>query len=142
MGYTHYWRQHRDFTADEWAIVRMRVLNILDQAIVSGVDLANGLGEGKPKVGSEEIAFNGRGNDGHETAFFSKKKAPCPEWKSQAEYDAEGAFDFCKTARKPYDPVVVSVLHFLATEFPEVITVSSDGADEGVPVEDSQFYSP
>ena len=48
-------------------------------------------------------------------------------------------FDFCKTARKPYDTIVVAILWFLQREFPDHILVSSDGdiddfqSDEGKP---------
>jgi len=140
MGYTHYWNQRRDFTDDEWKRVQMGVRNILTSAEVDEIPLGNGMGEGTPVIEADHISFNGLGDDGHETCYLSRKQPPCPEWKSQADYDQRGAFDFCKTARKPYDPVVVSVLNFLVTEFPSVISASSDGADEGLPVEDSHYY--
>ena len=95
MGYTHYWRQQRDFTDTEWQeLTRLAKLIIADN---EGI-LSDGFGEGgKPEVNGEHIWFNGLGEDSHETFCITKKKP-------------EEDFQFCKTARKPYDKYVVAVL--------------------------------
>ena len=95
MGYTHYWRQLRDFTDTEWQeLTRLTNLIIADN---EGI-LSDGFGEGgKPEVNGEHIWFNGLGEDSHETFRITKKKP-------------EEDFEFCKTARKPYDKYVVAVL--------------------------------
>ncbi len=41
-------------------------------------------------------------------------------------------FAFCKTARKPYDPVVVSILVAARDIAPDAIRISSDGGDEAL----------
>ena len=94
MGYTHYWRQNRDFTDAEWEeFVRLTNLIIADN---EGI-LSDGFGDGgKPEVNGDRVCFNGLGEDSHETFLITKKKGE--------------TFDFCKTARKPYDKYVVAVL--------------------------------
>ncbi len=140
MGYTHYWRQYRDFTDKEWEKVAAGVTDILDRATAEGIALGDGMGEGDPEFKDGEILFNGAGEEAYETLYLSKIREPRPSWVSTLDYERSGAHGFCKTARRPYDPVVVSVLNFLATEFPAVVGVASDGAEEGIPTEDSQFY--
>lgn len=64
----------------------------------------------EPVFSEHEIRFNGVWDLGHETFYLSTKRSD---------------FEFCKTARKPYDTVVVAILCLLHhhTE----IEVSSDG---------------
>ena len=109
MGYTHYWRQQRDFTDTEWQeLTRLAKLITADgQGILAKeYDERNS----KPTIDSEHIRFNGIGEDGHETFLITKKKRAKREYEEQEAYDKEGAFDFCKTAHKPYDKYVVAVL--------------------------------
>lgn len=61
-----------------------------------GIDLQAEHNEPKPaKVLKTIIRFNGVEDDGHETFYLPKKKR---------------SFNFCKTARKPYDIAVAMVL--------------------------------
>ena len=123
MGYTHYWRQLRDFTDTEWQeLTRLAKLIIADN---EGT-LSDGFGDGgKPEVNGEHIWFNGLGEDSHETFRITKKKP-------------EEDFEFCKTARKPYDKYVVAVLCALynieVKEWPlgdgKIMSISSDGNTE------------
>ena len=108
MGYTHYWRQLRDFTDTEWQeLTRLTNLIIADN---EGI-LSAGFGEGgKPEVNGEHIWFNGLGEDSHETFRITKKKRAKEDYEEQEAYDRRGAFEFCKTAHKPYDKYVVAVL--------------------------------
>ena len=108
MGYTHYWRQLRDFTDTEWQeLTRLTNLIIADN---EGI-LSDGFGEGgKPEVNGEHIWFNGLGEDSHETFRITKKKRAKEDYEEQEAYDRQGAFEFCKTAHKPYDKYVVAVL--------------------------------
>jgi hypothetical protein len=48
-----------------------------------------------PFLGERQIQFNGVGDDSHETFHLTK---------------ASQDFEFCKTAMKPYDDVVVAVM--------------------------------
>lgn len=116
MGYTHYWNPTRGFSDSEWVQLRDFVPSLFQVAGESGVALGNGIGRtgSEPVVDDEVIAFNGIGENGYET-FMLKK-------------DGTG-FAFCKTARKPYDAVVVAVL-VRASEISDGFMWSSDGDNE------------
>ena len=136
MGYTHYWRQLRDFTDTEWQeLTRLTNLIIADN---EGI-LSDGFGEGgKPEVNGEHIWFNGLGEDSHETFRITKKKRAKEDYEEQEAYDRQGAFEFCKTAHKPYDKYVVAVLCALynmeVKVWPlgdgKIMSISSDGNTE------------
>ena len=130
MGYTHYWRQHRDFNDTEWRVItRLAKLITADGlgVLAHHPDAINGdeyYGEKEDDVfiiDNEQIRFNGIGEDGHETFLITKKKPK------------EG-FQFCKTARKPYDKYVVAVLcaiyHVYLQMEKTVMNISSDGNTE------------
>jgi len=133
MGYTHYWRQLRDFTDTEWQeLTRLAKLITADG---QGI-LANEYDEenSKPTIDSEQIRFNGKGEDGHETFIITKKKRAKRQYEEQEAYDRQGAFEFCKTAHKPYDKYVTAVLCALHNmkikldeEKPPVLYIRSDG---------------
>ena len=128
MGYTHYWRQKRDFTEQEWiGVARIAKAIFQDQShIVAGWD-----GNGDPEVDMEHISFNGVGRyDSHESCTFTRLMEEKPEWIRQEVYDREGSFNFCKTARKPYDIVVVHLLGYISRVYPDIIVPSSDGGDK------------
>jgi hypothetical protein len=118
MGYTHYWHQNDDFTDNEWSEIK-KVFNQLHT--LWGEDLRGGLGEGHPECTDEVVRFNGVRAlwFDHET-FSLNKKAP------------ESGFGCCKTNRKPYDIVVVTLL----AHVDQIISdrkrfrISSDGGDE------------
>ena len=63
------------------------------------------------EISKECIQFNGIGDEGHETFVLFPKSGP---------------FEFCKTARKPYDLAVSSVM-ILASLLSEKGQISSDG---------------
>ena len=131
MGYTHYWRQLRDFTDTEWQEL-MRLTKLITAS--SGRDII--LSEFN--INNEEIRFNGYGEEGHETFLITKKKRAKADYEEQEAYDRQGAFDFCKTAQKPYDKYVVAVLCALynieVKEWPlgdgKIMSISSDGNTE------------
>ena len=113
MGYTHYWRQLRDFTDTEW-----NELARLTRLITEGWPARNltaTLDPAEFNIDNEEIRFNGIGEDGHETFILTKKKRAKMDYEEQEAYDRQGAFEFCKTAQKPYDKYVVAVLCALYT---------------------------
>ena len=132
MGYTHYWRQLRDFTDTEW-----NELARLTRLITEGWPARNltaTLDPAEFNIDNEEIRFNGIGEDGHETFILTKKKRAKMDYEEQEAYDRQGAFEFCKTARKPYDKYVVAVLCALSNmkikldqEKHPVLYISSDG---------------
>ena len=129
MGYTHYWRQLRDFTDTEW-----NELARLTKLITVGVSTTVTLDPAEFNIDNEEIRFNGIGEDGHETFILTKKKRAKMDYEEQEAYDRQGAFEFCKTAQKPYDKYVVAVLCALSNmkikldqEKHPVLYISSDG---------------
>ena len=131
MGYTHYWRQLRDFTDTEWQEL-MRLTKLITAS--SGRDII--LSEFN--INNEEIRFNGYGEEGHETFLITKKKRAKRQYEEQEAYDRQGAFEFCKTAHKPYDKYVVAVLCALynmeVKDWPlgdgKIMSISSDGNTE------------
>jgi hypothetical protein len=79
--------------------------------IIKGLD-----GTGEPTFDEKEISFNG--DDATEMSHES----------FMITADDLKEFDFCKTARKPYDLLVCACLLSFYTHFPkEVFSVSSDG---------------
>jgi hypothetical protein len=69
------------------------------------------------------IRFNGWKDEGHETFLVTREMPEIPDWSS----DKSASFDFCKTARKPYDLAVCLVLLSMKRHAPESVRVSSDG---------------
>tara|TARA_R100001129_G_scaffold172045_1_gene142467 strand:+ start:20 stop:553 length:534 start_codon:yes stop_codon:yes gene_type:complete len=133
MGYTHYWRQLRDFTDTEWQeLTRLAKLITADGR---GVLARHPYDEHALTIDDESIYFNGIGDEGHETFCITKKKRPKADYEEQEAYDRQGAFEFCKTAHKPYDKYVVAVLCALynieVKEWPlgdgKIMSISSDG---------------
>jgi hypothetical protein len=111
MGYTHYFDQQRDLTATEFAQIGEAARKIIAKSnvrIVREYDLPDEL----PEITDEFIAFNGVGNDGHETMWLQPK--------------SEG-FAFCKTARKPYDVAVVALLCAVHAIAPDAYRIGADG---------------
>jgi|TARA_R100001594_G_scaffold120183_1_gene155759 hypothetical protein len=130
MGYTHYWRQLRDFTDTEW-----QELTRLTKLITVGARATALLDPDEFNIDNEEIRFNGVRDDAHETFLITKKKRLKADYEEQEAYDRQGAFDFCKTAHKPYDKYVTAVLCALynikVEEWPlgdgKIMSISSDG---------------
>jgi hypothetical protein len=123
MGYTHYWERTRQLTKSEMLDIGAKVRNIIHEAEGKPTSTAGGYhtepvqiggssGEGSPDITKDGVLLNGVGELGHETFCI----------------EPEQGSDFCKTARKPYDVVVVACLTFLATDYG--FRVSSDGDHE------------
>lgn len=113
MGYTHYWNGNgskRDVSkfAEFSTVARIAI----DLATSRGIELGDLMGEGgEPEVTEKRVAFNGVGDDSHESFVVTPDQTD---------------FEFCKTNYKPYDVVVVAVLVLFKHFFPE-IKFSSDG---------------
>lgn len=117
MGYTRYWsRTSKKVDTDLVEAVN----EILDDCKVKGIIIKNGIGESEPIVEVGRILFNGnRETDlDHETFYITND-------------DVDSDFEFCKTARKPYDYAVREVLK-VAEELGYVYNVSDDGDNEAV----------
>lgn len=112
MGYTHYFRP------DNCEVIDPKALEIIEALIKEGTEkgilcLEYDTPELPPLVTPEEIRFNGKGDDGHETFVYTPK--------SNTHYRG-----FCKTARKPYDIYVQKVLLTLKHFHPDM-ELDSDG---------------
>jgi hypothetical protein len=114
MGYTHYWTQRRNFSKAEWEVVLEDIGAILTYAQHDGgIPLADCQGDHgtSPEITSEKIWFNGLGEDSHEAMCINRTRVRVEEWQRPEQL----GWDFCKTARKPYDPVVIACLCYLST---------------------------
>ena len=114
MGYTHFWKGTR------FPIHEKDMDDALQDMSKLGADpdvqsiLAGCRGEGEPIFTQEHVAFNGKSDDSHEPFIIDSG------WR--------GRFNFTKTARKPYDTVVVACLIILKHYLGRSVEVSSDGA--------------
>lgn len=106
MGYTHYWEGSE---VDEQAVKEAE--NIIKS---SGVTIKGWDGEEDPVVTVGEIRINGDASMDHDHETF------------HVGHGLNAGFEFCKTARKPYDRVVGAILIALFVR-DEVTDLSSDG---------------
>jgi ABC-type glycerol-3-phosphate transport system substrate-binding protein len=109
MGYTHYWlgKKSTDANWNEFTAACKKLhANLPANTNSAGgyheddpLEIAGGDGDGEPFFGNRTVCFNGKDDArdlGHET--FRIDKNPAEPW------------NFCKTARKPYDLLVVACL--------------------------------
>ena len=116
MGYTHYFEQLRPLTENEFSELVKVTKRIIKLANDDGIEICDGNGNGEPIITDELIQLNGssHNDNDHETFMIQRDK----------KYG-----DFCKTARKPYDAVVVSILHYMKHCISDAYDISSDGDD-------------
>lgn len=129
MGYTHYWNQIKELPLEEWQMFAADVRLALDSPII-----ANGFGEEgtKPTIDDNEVWFNGKEGTGYETVRIvrisdDREPSGWPERSLDRPH-----FNFTKTARKAYDPIVVDVLILAEYWFYPLLEVKSDGDWEKV----------
>jgi hypothetical protein len=112
MGYTHYFEQIGQAPTDQqWEQIVAETQQILHKykKIVCFEDDQPDL---PPQVDERIIRFNGKNGLGYETFFLDR---------------FQRGFEFCKTARKPYDAPVVEVLKVVKKIAPTWLKLSSDG---------------
>lgn len=127
MGYTHYFR-HGNATNEAWDKIisdcKRLYENMPKHSTSSGacysleplkIDDQDG---GEPIFDNERILFNGAGYEDadHETFIINKIN--------------NDEFEFCKTARKPYDLMVQACLIVYHHHSPDTIDVGSDGDND------------
>lgn len=80
--------------------------------------LAGGNGKGQPTINDELVLFNGedKDNNSHESFYIS--------------LDEAGQWDFCKTARKPYDTAVCLALLSFKAAFGDDFGFTSNGGEK------------
>ena len=104
MGYTHYWTPSKKKTKNDTYKLFMNyfncMLDIIPDEIIVGTSTR------------QHLAFNGKDENSHETIVLN--------------FTGKGEWNFCKTACKPYDKLVVACL-LLAEELGINESWSSDG---------------
>jgi len=117
MGYTHYF-QKVGTTRDDALRFEMfanGARTIIEYATkYDNIQIADGMGDelDKWEITNEMIRFNGYGADAHETFYWNIN---------------ESGFNFCKTARKPYDAVITACLIHLKECYGSAVNIGSDG---------------
>lgn len=120
MAYSHYWefKGHiapKDLENGENKFARAAELirKAYNKVTEMGIEIADGTGEGgEPTISDSEIYFNGKGDESYETFAI---RADDGEW------------NFCKTARRPYDLLVCVSLLAFKEAFGEDFSYKSDG---------------
>lgn len=108
MGYSHYFKAIKPVPDDKWDAV----LEAKDKIVKFASDF----------VDIDDLSFlkdiniNGVGDDAHENLYID------PE--------ALSPFSFCKTARKPYDVVIVAILCVINDICGDCFKITSDGDRE------------
>lgn len=111
MGYTHYWTSNGSHDPLPQSALDT-IEGVLQPAYQAGIIQREYDDSRPPLITATEIRFNGVGDLGHETFCFDSRDA-LPS-------------DACKTARKPYDELVMKVLLILAYYRPG-FELNSDG---------------
>jgi hypothetical protein len=128
MGYTHYVNRPVKNAGSAYMFGKLALdaKKICDWANENGIRVRNYAGEGEPEFNESYFAFNG---DGHGENDYSHETFHWDGIPTQVEWRKEEKdyFDFCKTARKPYDAVVTAVLIRAKHIYGSCVSVSSDG---------------
>lgn len=93
----------------------------------SGIVIRGGQGEGNPEITPTSIWFNGDGSQGLDHETFGIQPFDMGGFQSFDEIQKDGAFGFCKTARKPYDLLVCVSLMILKHNLGSDLRIASDG---------------
>ena len=113
MGYTHYFETVETIDKNTWKQITDGFGKILTTTNVR-ICGSDGHTDTPIKINENLISFNGFSSDSHETMVLQREKS---DW------------NFCKTAMKPYDEVVVALLSLVMT-LTDNVKVSSDGEIE------------
>ena len=119
MGYTHYWKFNQNPKDIKDGNKKFKkAVELLKKCIsIHPFELASGNGTGKPIFQNNQVCFNGVGYDSYEACYFVLD-------------NKRYGFNFCKTARKPYDGAVCLTLLCFKKYFGEDFSYSSDGNSE------------
>ena len=112
MGYTHYFTQVETTEGDDRSYLKFAI----DAMLITLTAEKRGLNLDW-HINENEVSINGIGEDSHETFIFTR--------------EANLNFNFCKTARKPYDDVVTACLIALGRAYGEKVDIGSDGDWDG-----------
>jgi len=140
MGYTHYWYKEKELDSQKWSDFTKDTTAIINET--TELCWESDQLDRKPEITDEIIRFNGKSDGGHETFYFTRVEIE--KDKAFVATDEDGKyFNFCKTARKPYDKYVVAILHLAKRHFGDKIYLASDGKDselkEGIELIEKTF---
>ena len=123
MGYTRYWKRTDKEITEEFVA---EVNEILEECKAHGIIIRDGYGESEPEVSTERIWLNGNADTDldHETFYLGNEASD---------------FEFCKTARKPYDFAVREILN-VAETYGLVTNVRCDGANNEI-ISDEEYLN-
>ena len=113
IGYTHFFEKAININDENWngfCEICKKILQIADIPLAREFNLPLE----PPVITDKLVRFNGIDEDGHETFYIERSYT---------------GFGFCKTARKPYDKVVVACL-LAGCDYDVFTEWSSDGDDE------------
>ena len=127
MGYTHYWTFKKPKKGTIRKTEKKYQAAIVDCGkLIRAYYIANGGLSGYSAHAEpgkyDGILFNGKGDNAHED--FSLRATYKENLVTRGFVDG---FNFCKTARKPYDEVVVACLLVLKHHLGDLIELNSDG---------------
>jgi len=123
MGYTHYWYKVKELPKNKWELFLDDFSKLIHEAKFG--DLIEGGIHGEAYQ-DDIVDFNGIGEEAHENFYFPRVE----DTSKFTQYQNGKIFNFCKTARKEYDPVVCSALIVAKKHFGSLIDISSDGSNE------------
>lgn len=120
MGYTRYWKRTNKPMDKDFVEFCNEVFKTCKKL---GITIRDGWGEKEPIVDVTRISFNGDASKGldHESCVL----------------DNEVGFNFCKTARKPYDYAVRTILREALTRG-YITDLSDDGINEEI-ISDDEY---
>jgi hypothetical protein len=156
MGYTHYFGIQLDrVTAEQIEQLQRDAELVYAGADAADITLVREYDQPgtRPSVDGGVLAFNGLGDDGHETFYFDptpcvrpekrrpagdlyalarndeKKRELAWEWIANEEIEKNSGerWSFCKTARKPYDAAVGATLIRAKLILGSAVDIGSDG---------------
>ena len=120
MGFTRYWNRTKKKINKDFVV---KVCEIIADCDKKGIAIRNGWGEGNPVVTLDLISLNGNSEHQLEHESFV--------------IDQKVGFNFCKTARKPYDYAVREILKY-AEENGFVTDVQDDGENDEI-ISDEEY---
>ena len=120
MGFTRYWNRTEKEIDEDFVV---KVCDVIADCDEKGIAIRNWCGEGNPVVTLDRISLNGNSEHqlDHESFVIDKKVG----------------FNFCKTARKPYDYAVREILKY-AEENGFVTDVSEDDENNEI-ISDAEY---
>jgi hypothetical protein len=122
MGYTHYFAQKNKPEAEDWKAFKNQIMTAFGKFTESeSILICDGHGEiailnATELFRDDNLLFNGHEDDAHESFFLPSGR------------DSE--FNFCKTARKPYDLFVMISLILTHHYMPNCFDIGSDGNED------------